>query len=47
MICAFALVLRLMGKRGNRSLSPFANVVIIALGSATGDSMFYPQVPLI
>ncbi len=41
------LTLRLMGKRGNRNLSPFQTVVIIALGSASGDSMFYPQVPLV
>ena len=41
------LLLRLMGKRGNRNLSPFQSVVIIALGSAAGDSMFYPQVPLL
>lgn len=41
-----AVMLRFMGKRGNRGLSPFENVVIIALGSATGDTMFYPQVPI-
>lgn len=41
------LAVRLMGKRGNRNLSPFQTVVIIALGSAAGDTMFYPQVPLV
>lgn len=41
------LIMRFMGKRGNRSLSIFENVLIIALGSAVGDSMFYPKVPLI
>ncbi|MCF4101045.1 DUF421 domain-containing protein [Gillisia sp. M10.2A] len=41
------LVMRFMGKRGNRSLSMFENVLIIALGSAIGDSMFYPKVPLV
>jgi uncharacterized membrane protein YcaP (DUF421 family) len=41
------LIMRIMGKRGNRSLSMFENVLIIALGSAIGDSMFYPKVPLI
>ena len=47
-IYAFAvLLLRLMGKRGNRTLSPFENVLIIALGSAVGDAMFYPQVPIL
>ncbi len=39
--------LRVMGARGNRSLSPFETIVIIALGSAVGDGMFYPDVPLV
>ena len=42
-----ALLLRLMGKRGLRQLSPFEFVVVIALGSATGDAMFYPEVPIL
>ena len=47
-VYAFAvLMLRLMGKRGNRNLSPFKTVVVIALGSASGDTMFYPRVPLL
>ena len=41
------LLLRLVGKRGNGNLSPFETVVIIALGSATGDAMFYPEVPIL
>lgn len=41
------LLLRIMGKRANPNLSPFQTVVIIALGSATGDTMFYPQVPIL
>jgi len=41
------LLLRFMGKRGSRNLSTFENVVVIALGSATGDSLFYPQVPIL
>ena len=40
-------LLRFMGKRGSRNLSTFENVVVIALGSATGDSLFYPQVPIL
>lgn len=39
--------LRVMGARGNRSLSPFETLVIIALGSATGDGMLYPDVPIV
>lgn len=42
-----AIVMRIMGNRGQRSLSPFETVVIIALGSATGDGMFYPEVPIL
>ncbi len=42
-----ALCLRFMGKRGQRQLSPFEFVVVIALGSATGDAMFYPEVPIL
>jgi uncharacterized membrane protein YcaP (DUF421 family) len=41
------LMLRLIGKRGMRELSPFDYVIIIALGSSVGDPMFYPQVPLL
>lgn len=44
----YALVLvRFMGKRGQRQLSPFDFLVIIALGSAVGDPMFYTQVPML
>lgn len=42
-----AVLLRWMGKRGRRELSPFELLVVIALGSATGDSMFYPEVPIL
>jgi uncharacterized membrane protein YcaP (DUF421 family) len=44
---AAILLLRLMGKRGMSSLSPFEQVILIALGSAVGDPMFYPEVPLL
>jgi uncharacterized membrane protein YcaP (DUF421 family) len=40
-------VLRLMGKRGMGQLSPFELTIIIALGSAVGDPMLYPEVPLL
>ena len=46
-IYAYAVLLvRGMGKRGSKALSPLENMVIIALGSAVGDSMFYPEVPI-
>lgn len=41
------LLLRLMGKRSLGQLSPFDFVIIIALGSAVGDPMFYDDVPLL
>lgn len=40
-------MLRLLGKRGMGSLSPFELAIIISLGSAVGDPMFYPGVPLV
>ena len=40
------LLIRYMGKRGSRNMSPMENLVVIALGSSTGDVMFYPQVPI-
>jgi uncharacterized membrane protein YcaP (DUF421 family) len=41
------LMLRLMGRRGMRQISTFDLAIIIALGSAVGDPMFYPDVPLL
>ncbi|HUF53921.1 MAG TPA: DUF421 domain-containing protein [Dehalococcoidia bacterium] len=47
-IYLFALLLvRFLGKRGQGQLSPFEFVIIIALGSAVGDPMFYADVPLV
>lgn len=43
----FALILvRWLGKRGIGQVSPYEFVVLIAMGSALGDPMFYPTVPL-
>jgi uncharacterized membrane protein YcaP (DUF421 family) len=41
------IMLRYMGKRGQRQMTTFELVLVIALGSATGDSMFYPEVPIL
>ncbi|TWT95218.1 hypothetical protein Pla108_33610 [Botrimarina colliarenosi] len=41
------LLLRWMGKRGMGSLTPFEFAIIVALGSAVGDPMFYDDVPLV
>jgi uncharacterized membrane protein YcaP (DUF421 family) len=47
-IYVFAVVvIRYMGKRGRQQMSSFEYVLIIALGSATGDSLFYPDVPIL
>lgn len=40
-------VLRLSGRRGVRQLSIFELSIILALGSAAGDAMFYDDVPLL
>lgn len=48
LIYSFSVVmLRFMGKRGQRQMTPFELLVVIALGSATGDSMLYPEVPIL
>ncbi len=46
-VCMYFIILigiRLMGKRGIKQLSVFELVVIIGLGSAAGDPMFYKEV---
>jgi uncharacterized membrane protein YcaP (DUF421 family) len=44
MFLAVVMVLRFTGKRGVQQLSIFEMVMIITLGSAAGDSMFYDDV---
>jgi uncharacterized membrane protein YcaP (DUF421 family) len=44
---AIVMVLRLTGKRGIQQLSIFEMVMIITLGSAAGDSMFYKDVGML
>ncbi len=47
LIYVFALLMmQVMGKRARTQMNPLEFLVIIALGSATGDVMFYPEVPL-
>lgn len=41
------LIIRLLGKRGMGQLTPFEYVIVFAIGSATGDPMLYPEVPLL
>lgn len=47
MFVVVLLALRMTGKRGVRQLSIFETVLIIALGSAAGDPMFYDDVGMI
>ncbi len=47
MFLAVVIILRLTGKRGVQQLSIFEMVMIITLGSAAGDSMFYEDVGLL
>ncbi len=47
MYLAALLLVRIIGKRGLGQLSPFEFLVVIAMGSAAGDPMFYPDVPLL
>lgn len=47
MFISLLTVLRLTGKRGVKQLSVFETVIIIALGSAAGDPMFYEDVGIL
>ncbi len=47
MFTVLLLTLKFTGKRGVKQLSVFETVIIIALGSAAGDPMFYEDVGLI
>lgn len=47
MFLCLLLVIRFTGKRGVRQLSVFEIVIIVGLGSAAGDPMFYEDVGLL
>jgi uncharacterized membrane protein YcaP (DUF421 family) len=47
MLLYLLFLLRLLGKRSLAQFSLFEFVLIIALGSAVGDPMFYPNVPVL
>lgn len=47
MFTVLLLTLKVAGKRGVKQLSVFETVIIIALGSAAGDPMFYEEVGII
>ena len=46
MFLVLVFVLKLISKRGVKQLSVFELAILIALGSATGDPMFYHYVPV-
>lgn len=46
LFCVLLVVLRLMGKREQDSLSPMQQMLMIALGSAAGDVMIYPGIAI-
>jgi uncharacterized membrane protein YcaP (DUF421 family) len=41
------ILVRLIGKRAMRELTPFEYIIIIAMGSSMGDPMFMPYIPLL
>ncbi|MCU7613516.1 DUF421 domain-containing protein [Chryseobacterium sp. GMJ5] len=47
MFLTIIIALRVLGKRGVKQLSVFELVVIIGLGSAAGDPMFYKEVGVV
>ena len=47
MYIATLAAIRLIGKRGMGEMSAFEFIVVIVLGSAAGDAMFYDDVPLL
>lgn len=47
MLLYMMLLLRLMGKRSQSQFFVLEFVLIIALGSAVGDPMFYPEIPVL
>ena len=46
LFAALLIVVRILGKRGQQNLSPMQQMLLVALGSAAGDVMLYPQVPI-
>jgi len=46
MFLVLIIALKFLSKRGVKQLSVFELAILIALGSATGDPMFYKQIPI-
>jgi uncharacterized membrane protein YcaP (DUF421 family) len=40
-------VMRILGRRGQKNITPLQQVILIATGTSIGDAMLYPQIPLL
>lgn len=46
LLALLLLVVHILGKRGQQNLSPMQQLLMVALGSAAGDVMLYPDVSI-
>lgn len=46
LFAVLVILVRVLGKRGQKDLSPMQQMLMIALGSAAGDVMLYPQLSM-
>ncbi len=46
LIALLLLVVHILGKRGQQNLSPMQQLLMVALGSAAGDVMLYPEISI-
>ena len=47
LFAVLVVLVRVLGKRGQKDLSPMQQMLMIALGSAAGDVMLYPQLSIV
>ncbi|KIQ97534.1 YetF domain-containing protein [Lysobacter sp. A03] len=46
LLALLLLVVHILGKRGQQNLSPMQQLLMVALGSAAGDVMLYPEISI-
>lgn len=46
LLALLLLVVHILGKRGQQNLSPMQQLLLVALGSAAGDVMLYPELSI-
>lgn len=46
LLALLLLVVHILGKRGQQNLSPMQQLLMVALGSAAGDVMLYPELSI-